>query len=94
LAERVKIGVLTHFPKPFSVHFQHLFNTKLKDWNTITYLHFSNNLLMEHNVKNICETVISGEEQNLNKQMVEFGISTHFQYFMNILAKFNTFSTS
>jgi len=49
---------------------------------------------MEHNVKNICETVISGEEQNLNKQMVEFGISTHFQYFMNILAKFNTFSTS
>jgi len=44
---------------------------------------------MEHNAKNICKTVISSKEQNLNKQMVEFGISIFFQYFLYILAKFN-----
>ena len=49
---------------------------------------------MEHNAENICRTVISAEEQNLNKQMIEFRISTLFQYFMKILAKFNTFSRS
>jgi len=31
---------------------------------------------------------------NLNKEMVEFRISIHSQYFMNILAQFNTFSKS
>jgi len=46
---------------------------------------------MEHNAKNICRTIISSKEQNLNEQMVEFRISILFQYFMNILAKFNTF---
>jgi len=49
---------------------------------------------MEHNAKNICRTVISSEENNFNKQMVEFRISILFQYFMYILAKFNTFSRS
>jgi len=29
--------------------------------------------------KNICKTVISGKEQNLNQQMAEVGISIHFQ---------------
>jgi len=49
---------------------------------------------MEDNAKKICKTVISGKEQNLNKQMAEFGISILFQYFMYILDKFNTFSRS
>ena len=49
---------------------------------------------MEHNAKNICKTVISGKELNLNKQMVQFRISILFQYFMYVLAKFNTFSRS
>ena len=40
---------------------------------------------------NICKTAISGEEQNLYKQMAEFRISILFQYFIHILAKFNTF---
>ena len=39
---------------------------------------------------NICKTAISGEEQNLYKQMAEFRISILFQYFIYILAKFNT----
>jgi len=49
---------------------------------------------MEHNAKNICRTITSGEKQNLNKQMVEFRISILFQYFVYILARFNTFSKS
>ena len=44
--------------------------------------------------KNICRTVISSKEQNLNKQMAEFRISILFQYSMYILAKFNIFSWS
>ena len=44
--------------------------------------------------KNICITVISSKEQNLNKQMAEFRISILFQYSMYILAKFNIFSWS
>jgi len=36
--------------------------------------------------KNICRTVISGEEQNLNKEMVEFRNSILFQYFICIFA--------
>jgi len=49
---------------------------------------------MEHNAKNICRTVISGKEQNLKEQLLEFGIPILFQYFMYILTKFNTFSRS
>jgi len=30
---------------------------------------------MEHNAKNICKTIISDKEHNLNTQMAEFGIS-------------------
>ena len=37
---------------------------------------------MEHIAKNICRTVISGEEQNLNKQVFEFIIFILFQYFI------------
>jgi len=44
--------------------------------------------------KNICKTVISGKEQNLNKQMAECGISILFLYFMYILTKCNTLSRS
>jgi len=33
---------------------------------------------MEHNARNICRTVISSEEQDLNEQMVEFRISLLF----------------
>jgi len=33
---------------------------------------------VEHNAKNICKTIIGGKEQNLNKQMAGFGISTLF----------------
>jgi len=49
---------------------------------------------MEHNGISICETVISGKEQNLNKQMAEFGITIFFQYCMYILTKFNALSRS
>jgi len=66
----------------------------MKNLHTITYLHFSKILFMEHNAKNICTTVITGIEQNLNKHMAELGISIPFQYFMYILVKFDTFSRS
>ena len=46
---------------------------------------------MEHNAKNICKTVISDKEQNLNKQMAECGIPILFQHFVYILAKLNIF---
>jgi len=46
------------------------------------HLHFSKILLMEHKAKNICQAVISGKEQNLNKQMAEFIISILSQYFI------------
>jgi len=46
---------------------------------------------MVHNAKSICKTL---KEKKLNKQTDEFGISILFQYFMYILAKFNTFSRS
>ena len=35
------IRVPTHFQKLFSILFQYLFNTKLKKFNTMPYLHFS-----------------------------------------------------
>jgi len=47
---------------------------------------------MDHNAKNICTTVISGKEQDLNKQMAGFEISILFQNLIYILVKFNTFS--
>jgi len=49
---------------------------------------------MENNARNICKTVISGKQQNLNKWKAELGISILFQYFTYILAKFNTFLRS
>jgi len=37
---------------------------------------------MDHTMqKNICKTIISGKEQNFNKQMAGFGVSVLFQYF-------------
>jgi len=63
----------------------------MKNFNTIAYLHFSKILFMEHNAKNICKTVISGKEQNLNKQIAEFEISILFQHFLYIFAKFQYF---
>jgi len=47
---------------------------------------------MEHNAYKICKTVISGKEQN--QLTAEFGIYMLFQYFVYVLAKFNTFSRS
>jgi len=32
--------------------------------------------------KKLCKTVVSGEKQNLNKEMAVFGISILLQYFM------------
>jgi len=49
---------------------------------------------MEHDAQNIYRTITNGEEQTLNKEMIDFGISIIFQYFMYILAKFNTFTMS
>jgi len=40
--------------------------------------------------KNICRTVISGKELNLNKQIAEFRFSILCQYFTQIFAKFNS----
>jgi len=42
--------------------------------------------------KQICKTVKSGKEQNLNKKLAEFETSILFRYFMYILAKFKPFS--
>jgi len=84
----------THFQKPFSILFQYLFNTKLKIFNTIIYIISFQKFYSLNTSQKPCRTgVIAGEEQNLNKQMVEFRISAHFQYFMCISAKFNTFSS-
>jgi len=66
----------------------------MKKFNTITYCHFAKILFIAHNEKYICKTVISGKEQNLDKPKAEFGISILFQYFMYILANFNTSSRS
>ena len=49
---------------------------------------------MERNAKHNCETIISGKEQNLKKQMAEFGIFRFFKYLLYILTNFNTFSRS
>jgi len=38
---------------------------------------------MEHNAKNICITVISDKEQNLDKLVAEFRISGLLQYFVH-----------
>jgi len=48
---QITVRVPTHFQKPFSILFQYLLNTQLKDFNTIIQLHFSNILVMNHNVK-------------------------------------------
>jgi len=37
---------------------------------------------------------LSAADKNANKQLVKFGISMPFQYFMYILGKLNTFSRS
>jgi len=49
---------------------------------------------LEHNAENICRTIISAEEQNLNKQMLEFRLAILFQYSMNTSTKSNTFARS
>jgi len=51
----------------------------MKNFNAITYLHFSEISFMEQSANKICKSVVSSKEQNLNKQMVEFGISILFQ---------------
>jgi len=79
--QRLNLTQGSHVLKLFFHIIWYLFNTKLKNFHTITYLHFSKNLLMEHNAKIICKTVVSGKEQNLNEQMAEFVISILFQYF-------------
>jgi len=48
---------------------------------------------LEHNAQNTCRTV-RGDQQNLNKQMVEFRNLVLFQYLLYILVKFNTFPRS
>jgi len=55
---------------------------------------FFQNLIHGTQGKNVCKTVISGKEQNLNIQTGDFGISMLLQYFVCILAKPNTFSRS
>jgi len=49
---------------------------------------------MEHNAKNICRNAISGKKTIFEKEMAAFRISILFQYFMCIVANFNTFSRS
>jgi len=51
---------------------------------------FSENFIQGTQCKTIWKAVISDEEQNMNKQMSKCGISILFQYFLYILAKFNT----
>jgi len=82
-------SVLIHFQKTFP----YFFNTKLKT-SVPSFGSFLENFTHGTQCKNICRTVISGKVKNLNKQMVELRISILFQYFMHILAKFNTFSRS
>jgi len=48
-------SVPTHIQKRFSILFQYLFSTELKDFNISTWLRFSKLLLMEHNEKTSAE---------------------------------------
>jgi len=57
-----------------------MLNEKTLIPSVITYLHFSKIFFMEQDAKHFCTTAISGKEQNLNKQMAEFGILILFQY--------------
>ena len=86
--------VSTGFPRIFKNYFPYFFNTKLKDFNTPLFTFIFQKFYWWNTMQKTCRTAISGKEQNLNKQMAEFGISKLFHYFMNILAKFITFSRS
>ena len=81
--------VPTHFQKTFSISFY----TKLKTL-LVSFSLFFENFTQGTRCKKHLRTVVSGEEQNLNKQMAEFRIAILFQYFMYLLAKLNTFSRS
>ena len=52
---------------------------------------------MESNAKNICKTVISANEQNLNKQIVDYfiylAIFNTFLRSWKPISQFNTFNT-
>jgi len=76
----------TRFPHIFKNYFPYFFNSKYKDFNTITftYLHFSKILFQEHNSKNIYKIVISSKEKNLNKKWEK----SEFPYFFNTLCRF------
>jgi len=59
--------VPTHFQKQFSILFRYLFNTNFNNSNTITSLHFPKFYSWKTR-QNICKTVMSSKEQNLNKK--------------------------
>jgi len=93
-----KNRVPTNFQNPFSILFQDLFNTKLKSLiPSFTVAQFFENLIDGRQCKNICRTVISGKEQNVNKQMPEFGIfhtfSILYAYFVQIQYFFKVLKT-
>jgi len=71
-----------------------LFNIKFKNFNTISYLHFSKIWFMEHNAKNVWKTVISGKNEIWIKNDCIWNFHTfsipnvHFgqiQYFYKVL---------
>ena len=77
------------FSKTLFCTFQYLFNSERNNFNTITSLHFSKILFMEHKAKNICKTVINGNEQNFNKKW----LNLEFPYYFNTLFTFGPKST-
>ena len=81
----------TRVPTYFQKHFPYFFNTKLNIFITIIFWQLYSCHTMQ---KSIFKTVISGKEQNLNKQILKLKIFIVFQYPMYILVKFKSFPRS
>jgi len=82
--------VPTHFQELFSTLFQY----QIKRLQYHNLASFFENFIDGKQSKKLLQNCHSCNEQNLNKQTATFRISILFQYFVHILAKFNTFSRS
>jgi len=80
-------SVPTHIQKRFSILFQYLFSTELKDFNISTWLRFSKLLLMEHNEKTSAELSSAVTNKIWKKRL-----NLEFPYFFNILCTFLPYS--
>jgi len=76
---------LRHIFKNYFPYFFNTFSIQNENFNTITYLHFSKILFMEHKAKISAKLSSAIKNKILINKMAEFGISILFQY---VLAKF------